>query len=171
MAKRKDVPTRHEVREQIESKKKGMDEKEINLDQLASDVETMIETLKKLDLGGTLEGSEQVERAIESAENVTTREFDKEDSNLDQIQTDAEKYEEELKDRRESSESDMGKISDASNKINTRETINELKRAKETALLDIEYLAEQIDIALSARKKSESIQEKLQARIHSGKRR
>ena len=171
MAKRKDVPTRRDVTEKIEVDKKDMHKKEVDLDKIASDVEKVRQTLKSLDLSGTAEGSEKIERSIESAEDVTENEFDKEDENLERIQSDSQEFEKGLQDRRGATESDLGKVSDASGKIETRETIGEMEKAKEAVLRDIEFLAGQIDRASDARKKSEAIQEKHKARVHSGKRR
>ena len=170
MARRKDVPTRNEVTEKIESDKKEMEGKETDLDKIASDVETVRQTLEQLDFGGTAEGSDEVESSIESAEDVTTVVFDREDESLEQIQTHNEEFEGELQDHHGSSESDLGKISDASAKIETKEAINELEKAREAALRDIDFLAEQIGRASDARKESDTVQEKLQARVHTGKR-
>ena len=170
MAKRKDVPTRQEVSKKIEKNRKDMELKEINLDWIASDVETVRQTLEKLDFGGTAEGFDQVETSIKGAENVTADVFDREDEDLEQIQKDNQEYEGEIQDRRKSSESDLGKISDSSARIETKETINELIQAKEAALKDIDFLAEQIERAKGARDKSDSIQKRIQARVHSGKR-
>ena len=166
MAKRRDVPTRHEVSERVEGNKEDMEKKEVDLDKIASDVDTVRHTLENLYLDGTSEGSEEVEQSIESAENVTEQEFDKEDEELEQIQADNQEFDGELNDRRGSSESDLGKISDASSGIETTETVKELERAKEAALRDIEYLRGQIDRARAAREKSDDIQDKLQARVH-----
>ena len=170
MAKRKDVPTRQEVSKKIEKNRKDMGLKEINLDWIASDVETVRQTLEKLDFGGTAEGFDQVETSIKGAENVTADVFDREDEDLEQIQKDNQEYEGEIQDRRKSSESDLGKISDSSARIETKETINELIQAKEVALRDIDFLAEQIERARGAREKSDSIQKRVQARVHSEKR-
>ncbi len=169
MAKRGDVPTRGEVTEKIETKKTEMDAKEVDLDKVAADVETVRQTLESLDFGGTQEGSEQVEQAIEGAEEVTEQEFDKEDEALEEIQADTQEYEGGLGERRGSSESDLGKISDASAGIETNETVSELVKAKEAALRDIEFLAEEINRAQDAVKESDAAQESLHARVHSKK--
>lgn len=169
MARGKDLPRRNEVTERIDNNKNEMEGKETDLEKIASDVETVRQTLEKLDLSGTADGSEQVESAIESAEDVTKEVFDREDETLEQIQTGNEQFEGELQGRRGSSESDLGKISDASAKIETKETIDKLLEAKEASLRDIDFLAEQIGRASDARKGSDAIQEKLQARVHIGR--
>jgi 6-pyruvoyl-tetrahydropterin synthase len=170
MARRKDVPTRHEVTEKIESNRKEMEGKETDLDKIASDVETVRQTIEQLDFSGTAEGSEQMESSIESAEDVTREVFDREDDSLEEVQTHNEEFEGELQDRQGSSESDLGKISDSSAKIETKETINELVKAKEAVLHDIDFLVEQIRRASDARKESDAIQERLRTRVHTGKR-
>lgn len=171
MAKRKDVPTRHEVTEKIDKSRKNMEGKEVDLDKIASDVETVRQTIEKLELGGTAEGSEQVERSIKSAEDVTTEVFDKEDEELEQIQKDNEEFQDDLQDHRGSSESDLGKISDSSASIETKETINKLIDGKEAVLRDIDFLKEHIDRALEAREKSNIIQERLKSRVYTSIRR
>ena len=171
MAKRKDVSSRREVTEDVETRSRDMEEKEVDLDKIASDVETVRQTLERLDFGGTQEGAEQLEKTMERAEGETEKVFDNEDTNLEEIQVDSGEYEEGLEDRQSSSESDLGKISDASADIETRETLNQLVQAKEATLRDIDFLAEQIDRARSAREKSDIIQEKHQSRVHGGKKR
>ena len=144
MVKRRKVLGRQEVSGTIETKKKEMAAKENDLDKIATDVETIRQTLEKLDFGGTQEGAEQIERAIESAENVTEQEFEREDANLEKIQDENKEFEGELGNRRGISESDLGKVSDAGARINTKQTINELVKAKEAAMRDIDFLKEQI---------------------------
>ena len=169
MAKIKDVPTRSEVNEKIDISRKEMDEKENDLDKIATDVETVRQTLESLDFGGTAEGAEELEGSIEGAEDVTTDVFDRQDSTLEKIQEDNQEFEGELSERKGTSESDMGKVSEAGARIETNETISELEKAKEAISRDIEFLFEQIDQASDARKKSEDIQERHNARVHTGK--
>jgi hypothetical protein len=169
MARRKDVPTRHEVTEKIETTKRGMEGKVTDLDKIASDVETVRQTLEQLDFGGTAEGGEEVENSIKGAEDVTTEVFDREDEGLEQIQRDNQDFEGKLQDHRGSSESDLGKISDSRAKIETKETVSELEKAREAVLRDMDFLAEQVRRAIDARKESDAAQERLQARVHTGK--
>jgi len=168
VARKRDVPTRHEVTEKVDTSKELMEEKEVDLDKIADDVETVRETLENLDLGGTSEGSDEVENAIHGAEDVTIDEFDREDEELEQIQQESEKYEGELTERSDASESDVDKISDASSAVETKDTLNELATAKEAALREVDFLAEAIDRAKEAQDESERAQQELQGRVHSG---
>ena len=166
MKKRSDVPSRPDITENVEQKNTEMEEKEIDLDKIATDVETVRQTLESLDLEGTSDCAEELESAFDDTEAVTIEEFEKEDESLEEIQDDSKEYEREVDDRRGSSESDLGKISDASARIETKKSTNELIKAKESALQDIEFLAEQIDRAREAREKSDEAQEELYNRIH-----
>lgn len=169
MKRRGDVPTRGEVVESINGQRRDMEEKETDLDKIAEDVETVRRTLEKLDFGGTFEGAEQIEKSIESAEDVTVDEFETEDRNLEEIQTETQEYENGLDDRRETSEADLSKISDASAAIEMQSTIDELERSKDAALRDIEFLAQQMERAHQARKESNAIQDRLKSRVYTGR--
>jgi len=63
----------------------------------------------------------------------------------------------------------LGKISDSRAKIETKETVSELEKAREAVLRDMDFLAEQVRRAIDARKESDAAQERLQARVHKGK--
>lgn len=169
MKSRRDVPTRHDVNERGDGYEKDMEKKENNLDTIASDVETVRRTLESLDFRGTSEGVEDVERTIESAEDVTEQEFDKEDEELERIQQENQEFEGDLQERKDSSESDAGKVSDATGATKTQETIRELERARDAALRDIDFLAEHFDRARRARESSDAAQERLRSRVRGGK--
>ena len=168
MPRVKDITTRREISEKIETSKREMEGKEAVLNKVASDLDTVRQTLENLNLGGTAEGTEQVESAIESAKDVTTEVFNKEDQSLEEIHTSNEEFEGKLQEHRGSSESDLGKISDASARIETKEAISELAKAKEAALRDVDFLREQVRMAEDAREKSDAVQEKLQSRVYGG---
>jgi hypothetical protein len=170
MANRKNYSKRQEFTEINEKDRKDMEAKEGNLDKITSDVETVRDTLDALDFKGTSEGSEQIERSIKSAEDVTTEVFDNEDNELEKIHDENQEFENDVMDRRRSTESDLGKISDSSARIETHETVNELSIAKEAVLQDIDFLSEQIERANEARKESNAIRVKLQERVNSRKR-
>jgi len=167
MKRHGDVSSRSEITEQVERTTSEMDEKEADLDKIASDVETVRETLDNLDLEGTQECAEELETAFNETEDVTVEEFDSEDESLEQIQDESQEHEGKIEGHRDSSESDLGKVSDASSRIELKVAQNELVKAKEAALRDIEFLAEQIDQAREAREKSDEIQSQLRARVQS----
>ena len=168
MRTKSDVPTRNEVKERRDGYEKNMDEREVTLDEIASDVETVRRTLESLDFRGTSEGVEEVEGAIESAEDVTEREFDGEDEQLERIQQENQEFESELLDRKDVSESDVTKVSDATSATKTSETIRELERARDAAVRDISFLQEHLDRARDAREKSDAAQETLRSRVRRG---
>lgn len=169
MGKRGDTPRRHELSERIDKSRADMEDKEKSLDVIASDVETVRHTLESLDLNGTDEGAEDIEGAIENTEDATVDVFESEDQELESLQKENQEVENDMDDRKQSSESDLGKISDSSAEIKTQETINELVAAKEAVLRDMDFLQEQFDRAKEAREESDSIQEQHRLRIESGR--
>jgi 6-pyruvoyl-tetrahydropterin synthase len=171
VAKRRDLSSKREVSERIGKDKNDMEEKQVDLEKVASDVETVRQTLEKLDFGGTTEGAEQLEKSIESAENITTEVFEKKDEHLESIQSKSKEFEGKITEHRNTSESDLGKISDSSAKIETKETVNELVHSKEVVLKDIDFLVDSINRISDAIKKSDAAQEKLKSRVHSSQRR
>ena len=170
MRKKTDTPTRGEVTERIDRNKNEMEEKVEQMDTIATDKETVAETLENLDLSGTSEGSEAVEEAIEQAEEVTVEAFEQTDGNLEEVQSETEDHENELQQRSDSSQMDLGKISDASGRIETKDTVNELVNAKEGVLRDIEFIDDQEQRAKDARDESERLQQEHRARIQGQKR-
>jgi hypothetical protein len=171
MGNRKDLSSRREVTERIEKSKIDMEEKEVDLEKVAADVETVRQTIEKLDFGGTTEGVEQLEKSIESAENITTEVFEREDEDLEKMQSENQEYEGEITEHRDISEANLGKISDSSAKIETEETVNELIQTKEAVLKDIDFIRDSISRISDARKRSDEAQENLKSRIHTVQRR
>jgi len=168
--KRKDISTRAEINERREGNLNDMEKKEVNLDRIASDLEIARRTISQLDFKGTKEGAEQLERAIEKAEDVTEDVFNKEDEELERIQSDNLEFEGEIQDSRNFSESDLQKVSDASTSIETKETVDALVDAKDMILRDIDFLDEQIRRAKDAREKSDAVRERHKARKQKGRR-
>ena len=168
MARRKKILGRHEIENRLEKSGNEMEEKEDILEKDVSDIETTRKTLDGLE-GGTSEGLEQVESSIRNAENITTEAFDKEDQELDRIQKDSEEFGEEIKEGKKSAETDSAKISDATTEFKTKEPEKEFKRAQEQASKDIGVLKKHEEQERRAREKSDAIQEKLKARLQSGK--
>lgn len=167
MRTQKRRPRRPEVKEKINQNKTDMEAKEVNLDRIATDVETVRETLEDLEFDGTVEGTEEIETEIENAEDVTVEIFDAEDDALETIQEDATEYQDEMSDRSDSSENDIKKVSLARAKIETTETALELKKAKDAIVRDIDFLIEQIEITSEDIKNSEEAQGDLNKRVHS----
>jgi uncharacterized protein YjbJ (UPF0337 family) len=169
MRNKSDTPTRGEVNERVEKNKEQMNEKIDDLDLIATDAETVRDTLESLDLSGTSEGSDSVEGAIEEAENVTVEKFDEEDEALQEVQSDMKDFEGDLQERTDSSESDSEKVSEAIGQVTTAETKGELDQAKSEIGDDIEFLKEQNETAREAREENEQLQQEHRSRVQGGK--
>lgn len=165
---RGDCVSRSDITEHVGRSQQDMREKEGDLEKIATDMETVRETLEALDFGGTSEGCDGVEMSMRGAEDVTESVFDREDEELEKVQADAEDHQGEIQERTDSDNSDLEQISDASSRIETSEAVNELVKAKDAALRDIEFLSEQIRRAQDAREESEQTQQEYQRRVHSG---
>ena len=166
MGRMSEVPTRHEVDEAVEQHEKDMTEKLKELDTITDDTETVRETISALDSVGTAEGNDAVDSAMDAAEDVTVEIFDREDSNLEDIQDESQDYQSELQERSDTSESDLGKISDASGQIETQETVDELVEAKTAVLEDIDFLSDQIEQENQSREDAEREQQHYGGRVH-----
>ena len=168
MGRMSEVPTRHEVDETVEQHDKDMDEKLEELDTITEDTETVRETKNALDSIGTAEGNDAVDSTMDAAEDVTVEIFDREDSNLEDIQDESQDYQSELQERSDTSESDLGKISDASGQIETQETVDELVEAKTAVLEDIDFLSDQVEQENQSREDAEREQQHYEGRVHGG---
>mgnify|MGYP001583735070 CR=1 FL=1 len=165
MAKR-NARNRSDISERTERSRNDMRGKEGDMGEIVEDVETVRGTLESLDLGGTEEGADAVEIAIHGADDITAGIFDREDGQLDGIQNESEEHQSELQERSDSDHGDLDKISDGSSRITTGETVNEILKAKEAALHDVDFLGAHIEQAESAREESEQIQREYQQRVH-----
>ena len=164
MPRRNKGPSRREFTEKIEKSKESMDNKEGELKIYASDLEQERRTLEGLDLQGAQEDAREVEEAISRAEDVTAERFGGENERLEHIQEENQKIEGDFHERRESAESDLGKINEI--RLESREAVNAMVRAKEAAIKGKEFLNEQIENTRKAREASETAQRELEARVN-----
>lgn len=169
MRRRSDCVSRREVIETIDTRQSEFDEKTEELQKEADDVETTRETKDNLDLSGTSETSEAVERAMDAAENISEEEFTEDSEQLDQTQDQSQEYEADLHERSDTTEKDLGRVSDASAQINSDRPNREWIEAKEEFVRDKEFLDEQGERARVAREASERIQQEQEARVRAGR--
>jgi len=167
---RSDLPSHSDIEETVQENNDNMSEKIEEMEILTDDTETVRDALASLDLNTTVEGSEEVESSVESAEDVTVGMFDTEDSNMDGIQSEAKDYADQIDDRHDSAESDLDQVRDAVGRIETDETIGELENAESCVEQEMDFLKENNEEAEQAREESEQSQQELQSRINSGRR-
>lgn len=170
MARITDLPTHNDVEETVQEHDEKMDEKVDELEVYTEDTETVRETQESLELETTLEGAESVENDIDAAEDVTVEIFDREDDVLEELQDDTQEYADELQERHDTGESDLEKISDASGRTETPETVNKYADAKTSALEEMDFLKDNNEKAEEARQESEQAQQELENRINAGRR-
>ena len=166
-----DKPTRGEVSDTVNTHGEELEKKTEELDVIATDTETVRDTLETLEPGsGTMEGVDEVVDSINEAEDVTVEIFQEEDENLEQRQAESQDYQTDLETRQEASESDRNKIVDAASQIETTQTVTELEKAEAATSEDIEFLENEIDKADEARRESENLQFRHRDRVHGSRR-
>ena len=170
MARRGDQRRRDEVRDQVETQDREMDDKAEQSDDVVSDAETIRDTINELDFGGTVEGMDGVEQSIESASDVTAEEFDRQDEQIEQLQEEVEDHEQELQERSDTDQTDLGRLADASRELRTDVPNQEVIAAKEALIDDDEFLKEQKFEAEQARQESERLQQEHQSRVKAARR-
>jgi len=161
-----DFKTRSEIAERVDIQKTDFSRSESDMEVIARDVEVIRDTLKKLDFSSaTSEGAQEINSHIDAAEDITKEEFKKEDDILEKKQDDSIFLEKDLSRRNETSEKNMDKVAGTEGNIKTRETLNELNKARNAVLRDVEFLMTQIDRAKKERKRSDTVQKQLQAKV------
>ena len=161
-----DLKRRGDIVEKVDILKTDISKSESDMEVFAKDIEVIKSTLKKLDFGSTTsEGSEEINNYIDSAEDITKEGFKKEDDILEKKHDDSISLENDLTSRNEYSEKNIDQVSGAEKSIKTKDTLNELNKAKNAVLKDIDFLLTQIDRARKERERSDNIQQQLQSKI------
>lgn len=169
MARRSDTPTKTEITEKISKHETDMDEQAEEMDKTVGDFETVQSTLEGLELSGTSEAAESIEQSIDAAGDVSVGEFEQESRELEQIQDETRETESELDERGESTSDDAEKMSDAAGRIDSESVTDELVRARDAALQDVEFLNEHSKRAEEASEQSQRIHDEYASRIATGR--
>ena len=109
----RDTRTRSDVTNTVDERSAELKEKTDVAGQHADDVATERETLEGVDLTGTQEAADALEDSLESAQEVSAREFTEEGESLEQVQREGEEFEQELRERSDATAGDVQKVSDA----------------------------------------------------------
>lgn len=159
-----DKPSRGDIDDNVERLKRDMRDKEDEMDIPTADIEMVRETRESLE-GGTLDGADEVDRAMEEAEEVTETVFTERDDHLEQIQQENEEYEGDLQERSDTTVSDREKLSGAQTRIETNETQREMGEAIRATEQDLDFLIERKRTAVEGRDESDRVQEDLRNRV------
>jgi hypothetical protein len=95
----RDTRTRSDVTKTVDDRSAELKEKTDVAGQHADDVATERETLEGVDLSGTQEAADALKDSLESAQEVSAREFTEEGESLEQVQREGEEFEQELRER------------------------------------------------------------------------
>jgi len=163
MRGRKEGASRREFVETVDKSKAEMEGQKAELEMHASDIEQERRTLESLEGRGAEEDVRQTEEGISGAEDVSAEGFGSENRKLESLHGENENIESDFQERRESTESDLGKISEA--KLESSEAVRAMLRAKESAIRGKEFLSEQSENTRRAREESERAQGALEDRV------
>lgn len=159
--------SRGDVIKTVGDRQVELDEKAEDLVSDADDVEVERETLEEVDLSGTREAAEALERSLEAAEEESTQEFEGDEQQLEHVQEAGQEFERELAERVDAVAGDADRIGAARERVANELAARELEQAREEAERDLEFLREQEERAREARENSQRIAEEQRRRLNS----
>jgi len=167
MEKRRETRSRGETKSEVEGKKDLMTKKDGILETEAGDLDTTRKADADLDYGGSLEGSTEVQKAMERAKNETEAVFEKDSGALDQTHAESEQDKTGLESQLDSTKRDAKKIQEAGSSVETRETKEGLADAARKTDEDSDFFDEQSKLLDAAIAESKRIQSELQSQVRS----
>ena len=155
-------PTRKELSERTDGNADAMEVNQENLRKTSEDIQTIRSLIEQLDPGGgTAEGTDEVQQSVESAEGATEQVFDEQDRDLETVTEENEEFRDEVQGRSEVTEANLGRLSEESASIETKEAVAEIRTAKEAALKDIDFLQDLVNQAMERGERNEQIRVEL----------
>ena len=162
-------PTRAEVTDKGQRCTKEYERINAELTEDADDVETLQEILEQMDLGGTADATEIIERGIDAAGGAAQREFDEDFDALEAAHGEGREYEAELHEQSENVERDLSGLSDGKDRLHGDTVKTEVEKAREEEQRDIEFLDGQEREAKAKRDASGQSREHDRQRVQRGK--
>jgi uncharacterized phage infection (PIP) family protein YhgE len=156
---------RSEVTERLDKHQEDAKEKADQIEETVFDSETERDVLESMELGGTEEGSEQVEQNIEQAQDASRSEFDEGSQELEEVHEQTQEYEGEMHERSDSAGEDAERVEDGLGKLNSDAAKGQLKGARDALQSDIKFLNDYEQRAQEARQESQQLHEEQQRRI------
>lgn len=133
--------SRTEINDTIDQHDQDLDEKENKLEVTAKDLETIRVLMDQLDTDSfTTEGRDSVEDSVDASEEIAEQVFDEDEAALTDVQGESEDFKAEIEELSESSERNLGRISDVTAPIETKEVIDQVRDVKEAVLEDLDAI-------------------------------
>ncbi|MCP4708866.1 MAG: hypothetical protein GY869_09600 [Planctomycetes bacterium] len=155
---------RSKVPAEVQENVNQMEEHEGRLDDISSDVEVVAETLGAIE-GGTCEGQEAEQQAIESAREIGVDHFKEKKGEIAQVHEEAETLETEMDEGRELAQSDVDMIKEADSKLQADIARDKLSEAASEAQSDIDLLNTYTDCSRQERQESQKLLEEYSQRV------
>lgn len=154
------TPTRQEIDDRNERISVEMKDHQEELKITADDLNTIRELRESLDRsGGTAEGLDAVDRAVDGADDATSEVFDEHDRDLEKVHEESEQFQEELDEGKEAADGNLDRVSDTL--IETQEAIEHIEKTKDALQEDLDLLSEQLNAAKDCLKRSQEIEAEL----------
>ena len=169
MPRDNELPSEQEMNETIERNAEQMREQGEELEKAEKDVGIAREIVSKLELRSSREGVDRLKEGIEETERVSEHVFDREDDKLENFQSETEDHKEDLEERDDATERDLGTLSDESASLEKEETIREFGVLKGEALRAIDTLDKMIEREKAELEDSQEIKREYEARVREGK--
>ncbi|NUM53457.1 MAG: hypothetical protein HUU46_07425 [Candidatus Hydrogenedentes bacterium] len=156
------LPTRQEIDDQNERLSKNMEDHGEKLKVTADDIETIRQLREDLDRsGGTTEGLDAVDRAVDSADGAASEVFDQQDRDLQEVHEENEEFQEELDEGKEAADANLDRVSDTL--IETQAAIEHMEATRDAIQEDLKLLSEQLDAAKDSLKRSRELEAELRS--------
>ncbi len=171
MAAKKGFSSRSEIQEKIQEDGEQMNEGLDELDTKATDIEIVRETLDSLDMEGfSAEGAEDAVESIDNAEDKTIDLFEKDDQDLEEVMDKSREYTDQLNDNQNTGRDDLARVSDATGRIETAETADELSHTKGSMMEDLDFLEQQEKEGIEYQQETEQTRKEYHNRVNSTRR-
>ncbi|MBT3379364.1 MAG: hypothetical protein HN742_26430 [Lentisphaerae bacterium] len=157
--RRGESTSRDDIRETVDRTEEDLDSRGTELEVLKVDVETVRNAVERINWGGTSDAVEIMESAVDGAEQAVIDTHGRQTAELDEVQAENAEHGDELGERSDVDREDADHISDTAGGVSTQESVNELTRARDAVLQDIDFLLEQIDRAQTAGERSQELQD------------
>ena len=151
--------SRQEVSDRYEDNAERLREERDVLDRTSTDVETIRDLRDRLELRGTSEGVDAVSEGVDRSEDATEKVFDREDEKMDHTQDENVEHSADLREKGDSTESDLSKINEVREGVETKEAMSDLVDASEGAAEDGDFLRRTEERTDKTREQSEEAQQ------------
>ena len=148
--------SREKIKEGIEKRKQESDDRAKHMGLVVREKKTVADTSRKLRLSTTSEGAEAIKQAIRKASETISREFGKQEKDMEVVMDKCRKAEKDLHQRTRSAKEDAHEVSSAASQIKEAKSARDLaNRAERIAKDDARFTDDRMKRQEDDRKRSQ----------------